>query len=359
MTIQLAEIAALVEGRLVGTPDLVCHGANPPGEAIRGEITMLDHPRRASSIAQSQALAVITGEEVDVGGRPQIVVANPRQAFATVVALFRPPIEQVQLADGVHPTAQIAETALIHPRVIVGADAKIGERTRIMPGAVIMPRCVIGDDCVIYANVTLYEYTQVGNRVVIHAGVVIGAHGFGYRPENGQHVLTPQLGYVAIESDVEIGAGTTIDRGTYGATRIGEGTKIDNQVMIGHNCQIGRHNLLCSQVGIAGSSRTGDYVVLAGQVGLADHITLGDHVTIGAQAGVMADCPESGVYFGSPATNHRDQMQIMAVQRRLPQMRKEMKELRRELDQLKQNAQPGAVGHDDCSGASSDNQRAA
>ncbi len=275
MTIQLAEIAALVEGRLIGDAELACHGANPPGEAISGEITMLDDPRRASSIAQSGALAVITGEEVDLGGRPQIVVANPRQAFSTVVAHFRPPIDQVQLADGIHPTAEIAETALIHPRVIVGAGTKIGDRTRIMPGAVIMPQCVIGDDCVIYANATLYEYTQVADRVVIHAGAVLGAHGFGYRPENGRHMLTPQLGYVAIESDVEIGAGTTIDRGTYGATRVGEGTKIDNHVMIGHNCQIGRHNLICSQVGIAGSSRTGDYVVLAGQVGLADHITLG------------------------------------------------------------------------------------
>ncbi len=360
MTIQLAEIASLVGGRLIGDAELVCHGANPPGEATNLEITMLDDPARISSIATSSALAVITGEEVDLRGRPQIVVARPHQAFAAVVAHFRPPIKTVQWPDGVEPAAQIAETALIHPSVIVGAGTKIGERTRIMPGAVIMPRCEIGDDCVIYPNVTLYEYTQVGDRVVIHAGAVLGAHGFGYTQENGRHVLTPQLGYVAIESDVEIGAGSTVDRGTYGATRIGEGTKIDNQVMIGHNCQIGRHNLLCSQVGIAGSSRTGDYVVMAGQVGLADHITLGDHVTIGAQAGVMHDCPDNEVCIGSPATNHRDQMQIMAVQRRLPQMRREIKELRRELDELKKNSQPESTTSPDAKPASTDdNKRAA
>lgn len=347
MTIQLAEIAAMVNGQLIGDAELVCQGANPPAEATRSEITMIDNPRQVSSIARSHALAVITGQQMELGGRTQIVVDNPHQAFSAVVAHFRPPIERVQLADGVHPSAQIAESALIHPRVIVGAGTKIGARTRIMPGAVIMPRCQIGDDCVIYANATLYEYTQVGDRVTIHAGAVLGAHGFGYRQENGRHVLTPQLGYVAIESDVEIGAGTTIDRGTYGATRIGEGTKIDDQVMIGHNCQIGRHNLLCSQVGIAGSSRTGDYVVLAGQVGLADHISLGNHVTVGAQAGVMADCPDNQTFIGSPATPHRDQMQIMAVQRRLPQMRKEIKELCREIEQLKQQAGPGSVDDSD------------
>jgi len=199
-----------------------------------------------------------------------------------------------------------------------------------------MPRCVIGSDCVLHSGVTLYEYTQIDDRVVIHAGTVLGAHGFGYRQHQGRHLPTAQLGYVHIESDVEIGAGATIDRGTYGATRIGEGTKIDNQVMIGHNCQIGRHNLLCSQVGIAGSCRTGDYVVLAGQVGLKDHIRLGDQTIVGAQAGVMDDCEGNQVLLGSPATNQRDQMQIMAVERRLPEMRRELKQLHRELESLKQ-----------------------
>ena len=240
------------------------------------------------------------------------------------------------------PSAKIASTASVHPSVVIGADVVIGERCRLMPGVVIMPGCVIGDDCVLYPNVTLYEYTQLGERVVIHAGSVLGAHGFGYRQEDGRHVPTAQLGFVQVADDVELGACVTIDRGTYGATRVGEGTKIDNQVMIAHNCHIGRHNLLCSQVGIAGSCRTGDYVILAGQVGLKDHVSIGDGAVIAAQAGVMEDCEAGQVYFGSPATRQREQMQIIATQRRLPEMRKEVKHLHRELDRLQERLQSQA-----------------
>ena len=197
-----------------------------------------------------------------------------------------------------------------------------------------MPGCVIGDDCVIHPNVTLYENTRIQDRVRIHAGSVIGAHGLGYQQIEGRHVSSAQLGYVEIESDVDIGAAVTIDRGTYGATRIGEGTKIDNQVMIAHNCRIGRHNLICSQVGIAGSCTTGDYVVLAGQVGLKDHIHLGDHTIVGAKAGVMDDCEGNQVYLGAPAMPQRDQMQIFALQRKLPDMRRELKALRKRVEEL-------------------------
>ncbi|TWU48596.1 UDP-3-O-acylglucosamine N-acyltransferase [Rubripirellula tenax] len=338
---QLSQIAAIVGGRLVtksGVGDTVCTGANPPDQAQPGQITMLDDPKKAAAIAprieSSGVLAVVTSSETEAISCAQIVVADPHEAFAKIVAHFRPAIDDTPLADGVDPTATIHPTATVHPGVTIGADVVIGPRTRVRPGVVIMPRCKIGADCVIHPNVTLYEYTELADRVIIHAGTVIGAHGFGYRQQNGRHVPTAQLGYVAIESDVEIGAGATIDRGTYGATRIGEGTKIDNQVMIAHNCQIGRHNLLCSQVGIAGSSRTGDYVILAGQVGLKDHVTLGDHAIVGAQAGVMDDCVGNQVYLGSPATPQREQMQIMAVERKLPEMRREVKQLRRDLDQL-------------------------
>lgn len=355
MKIQLSDVASLVAGRLIGDASLVCQGANPPGEAGAGEITMLSDSRQAATIRESDALAVITSEQLDFGEKAQIIVDDAHRAFAAVVSHFRPPIDQALTAPGVDPTADIDPTASIHPTAVIGAEVKIGARTRIMPGVVILPRCEIGNDCVIHANVTLYEYTEIADRVVIHAGSVIGANGFGYRKENGRHLPNAQLGFVAIESDVDIGASVTIDRGSYGATRIGAGTKIDNQVMIAHNCQIGRHNLLCSQVGIAGSCRTGDYVILAGQVGLKDHITLGDHAIVGAQAGVMDDCPGNEVYLGSPATTQREQMQIMAVERRLPEMRRELKNLRRDLQQLQQQLESQFSGRD----KSSDNQRAA
>ncbi len=275
MVIQLGQLASLVGGELIGA-DLTCAGAQPPDDATAQDITLLDDPDRAASLLDSQACAVVTPSRIDCGDRSQIVVSHPHQAFATIVAHFRPPTRGGLLGVGVDSSAKIAPTAKIHPTATIGAGVVIGERTLVMPGVVVMPQCVIGEDCVLHPNVTLYEYTQLGDRVILHAGCVVGANGFGYRKENGRHILSAQLGYVVIESDVDAGAGVTIDRGTYGATRIGEGTKIDNQVMIAHNCQIGRHNLLCSQVGIAGSCRTGDYVILAGQVGLKDHITLGD-----------------------------------------------------------------------------------
>lgn len=336
MTIRLSQIAELVQGDIVGDRDVVICGANPPEEASAGEITLLDHPKRASVLSQSDAVAVVTGKQVDANEIAQVVVDDPHQAFARIVSHFRPPIEAEVPVAGIDPTAEVDPTAIVHPSAVVGAEVKIGPRCRLMPGVVVMPKCEVGSDCVLHSGVTLYEYTKIGDRVIVHAATVIGAHGFGYRQQGGRHLPTAQLGYVHIESDVEIGASVTIDRGTYGATRIGEGTKVDNQVMIAHNCQIGRHNLLCSQVGIAGSCRTGDYVVLAGQVGLKDHISLGDHTIVGAQAGVMDDCDGNQVLLGSPATNQRDQMQIMAVERRLPEMRRELKQLQRAVESLKQ-----------------------
>jgi UDP-3-O-[3-hydroxymyristoyl] glucosamine N-acyltransferase len=337
MTWNLAEITSLVDGQLVGDASLPCSGANPPAQASEGEITLLDDSKQRDVIQQSAAIAVVVGEEIDTLDRPQIVVASPHQAFATIVSQFRPPITNQTGGDDSHLVRSVfAPSASIHPSAQIGFGVTIGQRTQIGPSVVIMPRCQIGDDCVIHANATLYEYTELSERVVIHSGTVIGANGFGYRQENGRHVPTAQLGYVAIESDVEIGAGVTIDRGSYGATRIGEGTKIDNQVQIAHNCQIGKHNLLCSQVGIAGSCSTGDYVILAGQVGLKDHVHLGDRAIVGAKAGVMEDLKGDQVYLGSPCAAQREQMQIFAVTRKLPEMRRELKQLRRELDKMKQ-----------------------
>ena len=170
-----------------------------------------------------------------------------------------------------------------------------------------MAGCRIGRGATIFPNAVLYENTVVGPRCVIHAGAVLGAYGFGYETVDGRHTLSAQLGNVVLGADVEIGAGTTIDRGTYGPTVIGEGTKIDDQVMIAHNCRIGRHNMLCSQVGIAGSTSTGDYVVMAGQVGVRDHVHIGERAVLGAMAGVINDVPDGARMIGIPATPEREQ----------------------------------------------------
>jgi UDP-3-O-[3-hydroxymyristoyl] glucosamine N-acyltransferase len=178
---------------------------------------------------------------------------------------------------------------------------------------------------VIHPSATLYENTVVGQDVIIHAGAVLGGHGFGYRVVEGRFELSAQLGWVEIGDAVEIGSGTTIDRGTYGPTTIGEGTKIDNLVMIAHNCRIGRHNMICSQVGVAGSTSTGDWVVMAGQVGVRDHVHIGSGAVLGARSGVSNDVPEKTTVLGEPAIELRERKLQLATMTKLPEMRKQLK----------------------------------
>ena len=336
---------------ILGDPDVCCVDALPLRDARAGCVTLIDDACRAPQVIRSGAAAVVTAQPIQSLACTQLVTDDIHQLFTHLVSQFRPRPSATRYASihssaQIDPTASIGASTCIGAGVVIGAGAVIGDHCHLMPGVVVMDHCHIGDHCRIYPNVVIYEHTRIDDDVQIHAGSIIGAHGFGYRQVEGRHVPTAQLGYVHIESGVDVGASVTIDRGTYGVTRIGEGTKIDNLVMIGHNCHIGRHNLLCSQVGIAGSCQTGDYVVLAGQVGLADHITLGDQVVVGAQAGVMENLASDQVYLGSPATTQRDQMQIMAVQRRLPEIRREVKSLRRDVDQLRtQQATGAADGH--------------
>jgi UDP-3-O-[3-hydroxymyristoyl] glucosamine N-acyltransferase len=208
--------------------------------------------------------------------------------------------------------------------------------------------CIIGADVTIFPNVVLYQDTRVGNSTIIHAGAVIGAYGFGYREVDGRHQLSAQLGHVEIGRDVEIGANATIDRGTYGPTVIGEGTKIDNLVMIAHNCRLGRYNLICSQVGIAGSTTTGDYVVMAGQVGVRDHVHIGARAVLCSKAGVSNDVEDGVEMLGSPAAPLRQAKLQMAAVAKLPEMRRQFRALQRQFEELRGN---GPRAEDDSDGA--------
>jgi UDP-3-O-[3-hydroxymyristoyl] glucosamine N-acyltransferase len=270
-----------------------------------------------------------------VNGRPIIRVADPLMAFVQVVQTLRggPRLEthEVSAVAHVHPSAKLAPGVSVGPFAVIGEHAVIGENTTVHAGAVVGRGCRLGENVVIHPRVVLYDDCVLGNRVVVHAGAVIGADGFGYRVQDGRHVKVPQLGWVEIEDDVEIGACTTIDRGTFGPTCIGVGTKIDNLVMIGHNCRIGKHNILCSQVGIAGSTTTGDYVVMAGQVGVADHLTIGDHVTIMAKSGVSGNIPNGAQMLGTPAAPRREQVRVFSSLEKLPEIRRDVNRIKKHL----------------------------
>ena len=272
-------------------------------------------------------------------GLPAIQVDDVHRAFARSSCHFRPP--RAARADRHQPAGRrsvprrrSAEDVDIHPFATIGDDVTIGAGSTIHSGVHIMAGSQIGRDVTIFPNAVLYENTVVGPRCVIHANAVLGAYGFGYGFADGRHVLSAQLGNVVLEADVEIGAGTTIDRGTYGPTVIGEGTKIDDQVMVAHNCRIGRHNMLCSQVGIAGSTTTGDYVVMAGQVGVRDHVHIGDKAVLGAMAGVTNDVPDGARMIGIPATPERDQKIKQAAFSKLPEMRHDLKRLMATVEKL-------------------------
>lgn len=338
MRIPLKEIAQLVEGRLSGDGEFEITGASTIWDAQPGDITLIDNTRLLGQLSQSRASAVLTPPNFDILPKPSVAVRDVHQSFAKVVRLFRPPVLRQRV--GVSPGARISTSARLAPDVEVHAGAVIddgvslGAGCVIYPGVHLMNGCRLDENVVVFSNAVLYENTRVGARSIIHAGAVIGAYGFGYQTIDGRHRLSAQLGHVEIGCDVEIGANTTIDRGTYGPTIIGDGAKIDNLVMIAHNCRIGRHNLICSQVGIAGSCKTGDYVVLAGQVGVRDHVEIGDRVMVGAKAGIMNNLESNATYLGAPATTEREQMHILASIARLPELRKQLKALNRQVELL-------------------------
>jgi UDP-3-O-[3-hydroxymyristoyl] glucosamine N-acyltransferase len=269
---------------------------------------------------------------------PAILVDDVHDSFATILRHFNPPRKRrrtgVSPLAVVSPSAKLDEDVDVHPYATIGDDVFIGAGSTIHSGVHIMAGSKIGRDVTIFPGAVLYEDSIVGARCILHAGAVLGAYGFGYTQVDGRHMLSSQLGNVILGADVEVGAGTTIDRGTYGPTVIGEGTKIDDLVMIAHNCRIGRHNMLCSQVGIAGSTSTGDYVVMAGQVGVRDHVHIGNGAVLGAMAGIINDVADGKRMIGIPATPERDQKLKQAAFTKLPEMRRQLKILQRQMDRF-------------------------
>lgn len=292
---RLAELAERVGGRVVGDAGRVVTGVASLRDAGPDELSFLTGRRHRREAEASRAGALLLGP--DAGGlarlgalRPLLVVEDPELARNRILALFHPAEAP---PPGVHPTAVVEQGAEVSPEASVGPFAVIGRGSRIEPGAAVGAHAVVGRGCRVgkgselRPHAVLYDGTELGERVVVHAGAVLGADGFGYTSRPEGHHKVPQVGRVVVEDDVEIGANSAVDRATLGATRVGAGTKVDNLVQVGHNVEIGRGALLCGQAGIAGSARLGDGVVLAGQAGVGDHVTLGDGVQVGAASAAV------------------------------------------------------------------------
>jgi len=338
MKFTLKEIANLVGGELVGDPHVVVTGISGIKEAREGDITFLANSKYYPLMKITRASAIITSKDVVDEKKPLIRTDNPSLAFTKVVELVAP--NHIAHPQGIHPTAVIGKSSklgsnvAIGPYVIIEEEVKIGDNTIIYGGCYIGHHTQVGSSCLIYPNVSIRERIQVGNRVIIHSGAVIGSDGFGFATVKGVQKKIPQIGTVAIEDDVEIGANVTIDRARFDKTIIGRGTKIDNLVQIAHNVVIGQNCIIVAQAGISGSTTLDKGVILAGQAGLVGHITIGEGTIVAAQAGVTKSIPSYSKVSGYPAKPHHLAKRVNACVQRLPELYKKIKELEEKIKKL-------------------------
>ena len=337
---KLSELAEQTGARLEGgDADTEISGAAGLDEATAGHVTFLANPRYTLRVQTTQATAIYVGENVEVGREIAILRASdPYLAYTRALRLFHP---EPSFEPFIHPTAVIDSTAQISAgvwigaHVVVGRNARIGARVRIYPNATIYDDVKIGADSVIHSGVSIREGSELGERVVVHNNAVVGSDGFGYaKDEEKRWLKIPQTGIVVIEDDVEIGAGTTIDRASVGESRIARGAKIDNLVQIGHSCTVGEDALICAQVGLAGSSHVGNRVILAGQVGVAGHLTIGDDAVLTAKSATSHNVEPGKILSGIPAFDNREWLRSIAAFRRLTEMQRTVRTLEARLVEL-------------------------
>jgi UDP-3-O-[3-hydroxymyristoyl] glucosamine N-acyltransferase len=338
MKVTLDAVAKAIDGTVVGDGSVEITGVAGIREACEGQLTFLANPRYEGYLERTRASAIIVAGNHRMVRKPLIQNANPYLAFLKAVRFFQGEAERP--APGIHPTAVVAADAAVDPAAYLGPHVVVETRAAIGPGTVVHAggyvgaRARIGCQALLYPNVTVREDCEIGDRVIIHSGAVIGSDGFGFVRDGEIYRKLPQVGNVVVEADVELGACVTIDRATTGTTRIGEGSKVDNLVQIGHNVQIGKHCILVAQVGVSGSTILRDHVVLAGQVGIVGHVEIGAGVQVGAQSGVSKSIEPGERAFGSPARPASHAMRIEAGLNRLPELIQTVRRLKRRLDAL-------------------------
>src|SRR5215216_575062 len=334
-------LAELVNGRVAGDGATVIERIADLEHAGESEIAYVENESFLANAAESKAACLIVNEPLSekLPDRTLIEVVNPKLAFSLIGAALYPPLRR---EPSIHPTAVVAEnadialTAYVGPNVCVGEYARVGAYTRLEAGVVLGANVSVGDDCVLHPNVVLYDGVSIGNRVILHAGVCLGADGFGYVRHDLGYQKFPQIGTVVIEDDVEIGAHTTVDRAALGRTRIGRGTKLDNLVHVGHNCDIGERVVIAAQTGISGSVVIEDDAVIGGQVGFGDHTRVQKGAIIGSKAGILpGKIVRPGVWWGIPVQPLDQYKRMNAHMNRLPEMREEIKRLQAEIEELR------------------------
>lgn len=341
----------MVEGEVVGSGEVEIHGVAGIREAKPGDITFVANSRYEEYLDTTAASAVI-GSRALACKKPLVRVENPYLAYLKILNVFAEGMIPVY-PRGVHetavidPDATIGEDVGIGPFCQVGRGARIGRGTTILCGTFVGEHVTIGEDCLLYPNVTVRERTQIGDRVILQPGAVIGADGFGFAKDGSTHQKVPQIGRVVIEDDVEVGANTCVDRATTGETRVRKGTKIDNLVQVAHNVVLGEDCIIAAQAGISGSTELGRNVVLAGQAGLVGHITLGDGAVVGAQGGVTKSIPAGTTVSGYPAREHSFARRLWAHTAQLPELFRRVRELEKLVEELRKGATVDSSAKDD------------
>ncbi len=337
MKMTIAEIASFLGGTVNGADDVIISGIRSIEEADAGDITFIANKKYLKNLKSTKASAILVSSQTAAEGKNFIIVSDPYVALGKLLALFYP-LEHGR--GGVSPDAfiedgaDVSREATIFPRAFISRGAKIGKKTVIYPGVFVGRNSSVGENSILYANVTVNHSCIIGNRVILHSGVVIGADGFGFASPGRSNTKIPQVGFVQIDDDVEIGANTTVDRAALGKTWIQRNVKIDNLVQIAHNVVIGENSVITAQVGISGSTKLGKSVMVGGQTGMVGHINIGDNVMIAAGSKIHKDIKSGDVVGGSPQMPFKEWLQVEACRTKLPEMRATLKDLVKKVDEL-------------------------
>lgn len=347
-TVTTGQLARDLGAELRGDPDVVLHGVADVVEAGPGELTFVTRPKYIAKLAESRASAVLVSREF--GATPMTALACDRvdRAVAQALAHFaEPPWHPpagLHEASSIDPAALVAPDARVGAFVTIGPGSRVGARCLLYPGVFIGADATVGNDCVLGPNAYVGDRCVLGDRVVLKPGAVIGGDGYGFYFDQGAHHRVPHTGNVILEDDVEIGSASCVDRAKFGSTRVGAGSKIDNQVQIAHNCSLGAHSLMAGQAATAGSVRTGPYCVLGGRSGILEGATVGERVTVAAVSVSVGDIESGMTVLGYPAAEIGNQRRILAAQRRLPELMEELRRLRVRVEQLEASANDQSGG---------------